>query len=128
MAQFEIACGGCVLLLGAALAMSVIGCSFATGSGNVSVGDLTGVWVGKLTVDHVHGQAGFVRQDISFTLASTAIRDQWFLPMLVGRQSVLRFQPGRQVGAYKDGFAGDRDAREDGGRVELLLPRCSPER
>ena len=60
--------GGGVLLLCSALALSVVGCSFATGSRNVSGGDLTGVWVGKLTVDHVHGQAGFVRQDISFTL------------------------------------------------------------
>jgi hypothetical protein len=60
--------GGGVLLLCAALAVSVVGCSFATGPRNLSGGDLTGVWIGKLTVDYVHGQAGLVRQDISFTL------------------------------------------------------------
>ena len=26
------------------------------------------MWIGKLTVDHAHGQAGLVRQDTSFTL------------------------------------------------------------
>ena len=60
--------GGGGLLLCTALAVSVAGCSFATGSRNPSAGDLTGVWIGELTVDHVHGQAGLVRQDISFTL------------------------------------------------------------
>ncbi len=60
--------GGCVLLLCTALAVSVAGCSLGTVSGTKSGVDVTGVWIGNLTVDHVRGQATFVRQDISFTL------------------------------------------------------------
>jgi hypothetical protein len=40
--------GDGVLLLCSALALSVVGCSFATGSRNVSCGDLTEVWIGNL--------------------------------------------------------------------------------
>jgi hypothetical protein len=116
--------GCCVLLLCTAFVMSVAGCSFATGSGNVSRGDLTGVWIGNLTVDHVHGQAGFVRQDISFTLLQQQSAISGFYRCWSGDKPCADFNLGGWV-VCEDGFADARDAREDGGRVELLLPRCS---
>ncbi len=75
--------GGCVLLLCTAFAVSVAGCSLATASENASGGDLTGVWIGDLTVDHVHGQRGCPPRH-QFRSPSAAIRDQWLSPMLVG--------------------------------------------
>jgi len=89
--------GGCVLLLCTALAVSVAGCSFATGSGNVSGGDLTGVWIGNLTVDHVHGQAGFVRQDISFTLLQRQSAINGFYRCWSGDKSCADFNLGGRV-------------------------------
>lgn len=89
--------GGCVLLLCTALAVSVAGRSFATGFGNVSGGDLTGVWIGNLTVDHVHGQAGFVRQDISFTLLQQQSAISGFYRCWSGDKSCADFNLGGRV-------------------------------
>ncbi len=86
--------GGCVLLLCTAFAVSVAGCSLATASENASGGDLTGVWIGDLTVDHVHGQIGFVRLDISFALLQQQSAINRFHRWWSGEQRCVDFNPG----------------------------------
>jgi hypothetical protein len=104
--------GGCVLLLCTALAVSFASCSLATGSDNVSGGDLTGVWMGDLTVDHVHGQRGLSAS----TSASPSFSSN---PRLVAFTDAGRVSSGasistRESGACEDGFPGTRDARAYG--------------
>jgi hypothetical protein len=93
----------CVLLLCAALAVLVAGCSFATGSGNESRRDLTGVWIGNLTVDHVHGQVGFVRQDISFTLLQQQFAISGFYRCWSGDDPCADFNLGGRVARVRMG-------------------------
>jgi len=88
---------GCVLLLCTALAASAAGCSFETGSGTVPGPDLTGVWIGNLTVDHVHGQGSFVRQDISFTLLQQQSAISGFHRCWSGDKSCADFNLGGRV-------------------------------
>jgi len=107
--------GGCVLLLCTALAVSVAGCSPATGSDNLSGGDLAGVWIGDLTVDHVHGQRALSASTSASPSFSSNPRSMAFTD--AGRVSSGASISTRESGACEDGFPGARDARADGERV-----------
>ena len=107
--------GGCVLLLCTALAVSVAGCSLATVSENASGGDLTGVWIGDLTVDHVHGQRALSASTSASPSFSSNPRSMAFTD--AGRVSSGASISTRESGAREDGFPGARDARADGERV-----------
>ena len=89
--------GVCVFLLCTALAASVEGCSFETSAAMVSGGDLTGVWIGNLMVDHVRGQAGFAHQGISFTLLQQQSSVSGFYRCWSGDQSCADFDLGGRV-------------------------------
>lgn len=88
---------GWVLLLCTALAVSVAGCLVASRSRNVSGGDLTGVWIGNMTVDHVPGQAGFVRENISFTLLQQQSAISGFYRCWSGDKACADFNLGGRV-------------------------------
>jgi hypothetical protein len=106
--------GGCVLLLCAALTVSVAG-RLATGSDNSSGGDLAGVWIGDLTVDHVHGQRGLSASTSASPSFSSNPRSMAFTD--AGRVSSGASISTRESGACEDGFPGARDARADGERA-----------
>jgi hypothetical protein len=69
----------------------------ATRPRNVSGGDLTGVSIGNMTVDHVPGQAGFVRENVSFTLLQLQSAISGFYGCWSGDKACSDFNRGGRV-------------------------------